>query len=278
LAEAKQKTAAFKIAKDFNEPAKQNSWGKIKVVHMTLQHDKCAYCERKLGSKRYGKGEHDMEHYRPKNAVKAWPTEKMKKNGKYKYPFTTGGAAEKGYYLLAYNAFNYATACKSCNSSLKSNYFPIAGARVIETRDFKKLQKEKPYLIYPLGGLDDDPEELITFEGILPVPKVKNTSDLRYQRARVTIDFFALDTRDDLNELRAGIILAVWQAYQVLHDPHAGPDDKADAQTIIDLAKSARSPQTNCARAFLKLCSENAAVAHEFKNRASQYINSLVNK
>lgn len=275
LHEAKEKTKAFKAAKTFNEPAKQNSWGTIKGVYMTLQHDKCAYCERKLGSKQYGKGEHDVEHYRPKNAVKDWPPQKKKKNRRYNYSFPTGGATEQGYYLLAYNIFNYATACKSCNSSLKSNYFPIAGTRVTDSTDFKKLKQEKPYLIYPLGNLDADPEELITFEGILPVPKVKNASDPEYQRARVTIDFFELDTRDDLNELRAQIILTLWVAYQALHDPHAGVEHKADAQKIIDLAQSARAQHTNCARAFLTLCDANIEAARAFKNCAQQYIDSL---
>jgi hypothetical protein len=275
LREAKGKTKAFKDAKTFNEPAKQNSWGTIKGVYMTLQHDKCAYCERKLGSKQYGKGEHDVEHYRPKNAVKDWPPKKKKQNRQYNYSFPTGGATAQGYYLLAYNIFNYATACKSCNSSLKSNYFPIAGTHVTDSADFKKLKKEKPYLIYPLGNLDADPEELITFEGILPVLKVKDASDPEYQRARVTIDFFVLDTRDDLNELRAEIILVLWLAHQVLHDPHADAERKAHAQAVIDLGQSARAPQTNCARAFLKLCDANIEQARKFKNDAQQYIHSL---
>jgi hypothetical protein len=270
LAAAAKKTAAFRAAKDFTEPARQNSWSQIKSVFMQIQHNKCAYCERRLGSQAYGKGEHDIEHFRPKNAVKAWPTEKMKQSGKYDYGFATGEATDKGYYLLAYNIFNYTTACKSCNTSLKSNYFPIAGKRVGASDDFDRLKKEKPFLIYPLGQTDDDPEELITFHGILPVPKFK--SGHRYRRARVTIDFFDLDTREELLRLRAEVIQKIWLAFIILNEQQASNEARKIAQQIIDRALSSSIDQAACARAFYRLCQEDHKLARTFAEQADQFL------
>lgn len=274
LAEAKQKTSAFRKAKDFNEPAEQNSWSDIKGAYMKLQHNKCAYCERVLGSLQFGKIEHDVEHFRPKNAIKAWPTAKMKTSRGLNYTFATGDAADNGYYLLAYHILNYTTACKTCNTSLKSNYFPIAGARNIASSDFRKLKQEAAFLLYPLGKLDENPEDLITFEGVIPVPKIK--TGVAYQRARITIDFFAL-TRDDLLQRRARILQHLWLAFQTLEDPQVTAQRKQLAQRIIDLGISAKSEQSACARAFLQLCRQDRNLAEVYVEQAAQYLNSLPN-
>ena len=274
LAKAKQKTAVFRKAKDFNEPASQNSWSDIKGVYMKLQHNKCVYCERVLGSPQFGKIEHDVEHYRPKNAVKVWPTAKMKSSGALNYPFSTGEASDNGYYLLAYSIFNYATACKTCNSSFKSSYFPIAGARNIHSSGFTKLKLEVPFLLYPLGSSDEDPEALITFDGVIPVPKIKTGS--KYQRARVTIDFFAL-TRDDLLQRRAQILQYLWLAFLTLDDPQTTDQRREVAQRIIDLGISAKSEQAACARAFYQLCQQDRNLAESYVEQAAQYLASLPN-
>src|SRR5207342_665422 len=87
---------------------------------------KCAYCERKLEAEEYGKGEQDVEHFRPKNSVRSWhlPAELAQQG------VALGSVANpsSGYYLLPYHLFNYCAACKPCNSAIKSDYFPIAGA------------------------------------------------------------------------------------------------------------------------------------------------------
>ena len=75
-----------------------------------------------------------------------------------------------GYYRLAYHIFNYAAACKPCNSALKKNGFPIAGTYRLEADDLEALKDEEAYLIYPLGDMDEDPEELIEFHGVVPRP------------------------------------------------------------------------------------------------------------
>jgi hypothetical protein len=266
LKKATQKTETFRTAGDFNEPDSKNSWSEIKSAFIQLQNNKCAYCERQLGHDRRSRIEHDVEHFRPKNAVKLWPADGSGR----KYRFATGDASDKGYYLLAYNIFNYTTSCKTCNSTLKSNFFPVYGSRLTNTDDFAALKAEKHLLVYPLGDLDTDPESLITFQGVLPVPKVR--SGEKYRRARVTIDFFELDTREDLNRQRAGIILSLWLAHRVLQIPDTSDEDRADARRILDLAISSSSAHTNCARAFAKLCRQDVVKAREFKERAAQIV------
>lgn len=266
MAKARQKTDVFRTAREFNEPANHNSWGEIKGAFIRIQMNKCAYCERSFGYSRRSRIEHDIEHFRPKNSVKLWPP-----NGSnLSYSFATGDADEKGYYLLAYNILNYTTACKTCNSILKTTHFPILARRKTDTDDFAALKNEKPLLIYPIGDLDDDPETLINFEGILPVPKYKRGD--RYRRARVTIDLFELDTREDLPKQRAEIILKLWLAHSVLRSLGINGEVRADAQKIINLATSPSSPRTNCARAFSRLCEQDLTKAREYKERAEKLI------
>ncbi len=263
LAKAKKKTAAFRVAKQFNEPDSKNSWGEIKEVFMRLQHHKCAFCDRLLSGPPYGRIEHDLEHFRPKKAVMAWEK-------KSSYRFASGAGAKHGYYLLAYNIFNYATSCKTCNTKYKANYFPIACARRLETDDLALLAQEQPYLIYPLGSLDNDPEELITYRGILPVPKYR--SGHKYRRARVTIDLFELDSREDLRRLRAEIIQKLWLAFSTLQRRHNSDEDAQLARRIIDHACSPQTSQTACARAFYDLCHTDKSSAYKFAQEADDYL------
>ena len=80
---ADTRTAELKIAKAYTSGSP--SWSDVKSVYMRLQYNKCAYCERPLGSNI----EQDVEHFRPKNAVKAWPG---RIKGGPKYSFSSGPA------------------------------------------------------------------------------------------------------------------------------------------------------------------------------------------
>lgn len=237
---------------------------------MRLQRNKCAYCERVLGSVKYGKIEHDLEHFRPKNAVKEWPTTAMNRDSHYNYDFATGDKMENGYYLLAYNILNYATACKSCNSKFKSTYFPIAGTRSPHSANFTQLQKESPFLLYPLGTVDDDPEDILTFTGIIPVPKVK-TGD-SYRRARITIDFFVLNGRKELRRGRAKVIQLIWVAWLILENQQATAPEQRYAQQAINTALDKSAEHTACARAFYKRCQSDRASANDFAQEAGDYL------
>ena len=168
---AKKRLARFKTDKKYNE--KSGIWSDIKRIYVELQYRKCAYCEKQLEGPRYGLIEHDVEHFRPKSSVAAWPL--GERAAKLKYRFATGGKSERGYYLLSYHLLNYCTACKSCNTPLKSNHFPVSRKRGPMDADApEQLSGEGPLLIYPIGDIDSDPEDLITFQGVVAVPRVKS--------------------------------------------------------------------------------------------------------
>src|SRR5262249_50416814 len=155
--------------------------------------------------------------FRPKAAVTFWkvPARLTKVGVAVTQP--AGVKSEPGYSQLAYHLLNYAMACKQCNSVLKKNYFPIAGSRTSGGNDPTKMSSEKPLLIYPVGGRDDDPEDLITFEGLSPVPKA--SAGFNRQRALVTIELFKLDhvpTRRLLFKGRAYLIRLLYLELEAL--------------------------------------------------------------
>jgi len=266
---ARERTATFKKLKKYKEPP-SSIWGEIKTVFMKAQRYKCAFCEWPLGGARRGKITYDVEHFRPKNKVKEWPPTMIKGKKGLKYSFSTGGDYPGGYYLLAYNILNYTVACKICNTPLKSNYFPIAGNRGDPTEDLESLnQTEKPLLIYPLGTIDTDPEKLITFIGIRAVPIAKRGHN--YKRARVTIDFFELNEREELWYGRFSVIRELWRA---LKDVHTGNDTYivADSRERIKWYLSPGSPHTNCARVFYKAFRDDPALAASTYKAAKKYM------
>jgi hypothetical protein len=198
LARARERTDRLRAAGRYEESS--GIWSEIKAVFRRLQAQKCAFCERQLAGEPFGAIEHDVEHYRPKSSVRKWPPASRA----IRYDFDTGDEFETGYYLLAYSVFNYVTACKVCNTPLKSNYFPIAGRRGSATVDNPdRLARERPFLPFPLGDTDSDPEELISFDGILAVPTSPDLVSHEWRRAAVTIDFFALNEREELRRERA---------------------------------------------------------------------------
>jgi hypothetical protein len=236
---AANRTAHFRAVGRYDEASGQAIWGDIKAVYMALQYNKCAYCETLLEGPPYGRIVHDIEHYRPKNSVKRWPTPSIRKKQNITYRFQTGSAWGDGYYLLAYHLLNYATACKPCNSTLKRDYFPIYGPQRVLSDTLANYRAEDPLLIYPFSDVDDDPEELITFEGIIAVPK--KTSGLPNYRARVTIDFFDLNGRDFLRRSRAFQIKLLWDQLSISqHGPD--PARRQEAHEFIHILLSPRSP------------------------------------
>jgi hypothetical protein len=261
---AGERTEHFRQVGKYDESS--SIWSEIKSVYMKIQHDKCAYCERQLE----GKIEQDVEHFRPKNPVKKWPTVQMQR--KLKYDFPCGDAWDEGYFLLSYHIWNYCTACKNCNTIMKSNSFPIAESRGPQNEDpLALLQFELPYLIYPLGDHDDDPEHLINFLGMLPMPVSNDITTHEYRRARVTIDFFNLVGRELLRQERAEKIMVL---FRFLEDLDKDPTDE-DAKFYMELAQDSRSTHVNCSNSFIKLYKEDRAMAENLKNIARDYLKSL---
>jgi len=134
----------------------------VKHVLMQLQHHKCCYCESKFRSFH----DADIEHYRPKTAVKqSVGADKL-------YP---------GYYWLAYRWDNLLISCTDCNRRYKGMLFPLVDATVRARSHQDDIKMEQPLFVNP-GS--DNPRDHIHFHGPEPVPKT--------EIGRVTIDSLGL--------------------------------------------------------------------------------------
>jgi hypothetical protein len=281
LAKAKKLTEELK-----KSPSKPiaSKWSEIKSVYTKLQHGKCAFCERLLGEHELASVEFDVEHFRPKNAVKPWPPKEEPGNQPRFANLPRSRGKGKGYRFLAYHHLNYASSCKTCNSRLKANYFPIAGRHNFRGEDPKALlQSERPYLIYPLGDFDDDPENIIAFEGYLAVPRTpSNVDQYRYDRARVTIAFFRLNKeRDDILVLRAKQLEDLLSKLEIMQGSNSAAKRKQVWQDIQRLGHEA-SHHAGCVRSLLRLYGEpegspptSRALALEYLELARDYWRSI---
>ncbi|SDA53941.1 MULTISPECIES: hypothetical protein [unclassified Janthinobacterium] len=236
-------------------------WGEIKEVYIALQGEKCAYCETKLAGITYASKVHEVEHFRPKSRVRAWPGT-LPRLTAYVPPCATGAASAGGYHLLAYNPFNYAIACTRCNSSLKSDYFPVRANRLFSEQDPGKLLIEEPLLIYPISDFDIDPESVITFVGVQAVPRYKQGA--HYQRARITIDFFDLN-HEDLTTRRAEVIGGLYVALLAMD---LYPAKGKVFQEQIDLLIGPKSCFSACGKAYLALWETDVVLAEQLGEAA----------
>lgn len=174
-------------------------WGKVKQTYTDLQGKKCIFCDLKLLSR--GSANADLEHFRPKGKIAAWPKGKGSAYGR-----SLGAAQPSGYYWLAYDPLNYASSCKHCNSALKRCAFPILGTRGTPHNSIAKLNAtEQPLLLFPFGPSGDDPARFFAFNGVIVMPK-PGLSPEDELRARITIDFFDLNHGDII---RARLEIAV---------------------------------------------------------------------
>jgi hypothetical protein len=264
IGKAKTRTQQFIKAKKFED--KSPIWGDVKPIFITLQQKKCIFCERQFEGPELGTIEYDLEHFRPKSGVKRWNGPR-KSAGSYR---ATGADSSSGYYWLAYSLDNYAASCKVCNSPLKSNYFPIAGKRATHRGGADSLKKEKQYLCYPIGAGDDDPETLITFEGTIAIPAAK--SGHRRARAEVIIDFFELNSRDQLHQQRAKQIVLLGNALEKIGAKTADDVDRS----LVEMITSPRMPHTACSRAHAALWKKSPAHANDIYQLCRKLVAGLV--
>ena len=163
---------------------------------------------------------------------------------------------------------NYAVACKPCNSGLKKDYFPIAGDYDLNGEDPAEMGAERPWLFYPIGSGDIDPEEVISFRGIFP--RSEHADPNLKQRGLATITFLGLDdvnARKNLLRDRAWIVV-------LLHGQLAKATDQGDAAARA-LAKSllvSNSSHSNCARSFARLFQEVRAEADAVAEEAEKFL------
>jgi hypothetical protein len=238
-------------------------WGEVKGVYMKLQHHKCAYCERPMAESPEAKLEYDVEHFRPKSRVTPWPDQDTAKRLRIRYKVRSGAA--RGYPLLAHDPRNYAVTCKVCNSPLKADHFPIDGRPAHSGSDITKLDaREKPLLLFPLGVEGSAPEELLTFKGIVPVPAKRG--GYARKRARVSIDFFRLHLRGELNTGRAHCLVLLWDKLQLAR--MGTPGQRRDAEEVLERTRQGDFPFAGCARAFLDLHARDPETAEAYYRAA----------
>jgi len=119
----------------------------VKQCLLAAQHNKCCYCESKFRSTSYG----DIEHYRPKGAVKREP------GAKKEYP---------GYHWLANEWENLLVSCQICNQQHKGMLFPLRNPEARARSYYEDVSAEEPLLINP--GTQD-PRKHIGFSNEEPV-------------------------------------------------------------------------------------------------------------
>jgi hypothetical protein len=260
-AKADARTAKFVKAKGYSETS--SLWSTVKPVFMRAQFNKCVFCERQLENEQYGKIEFDVEHFRPKSSVKAWPDPDGHPD--LDYAFGTGDASPSGYYWLAYDVENYAASCKPCNSALKSNYFPIAGDRGTAGSSVTDLYREQPLLCYPLGSGDADPENLVSFVATVATPRAPAGHD-RY-RGQVIIDFFDLNGRLNLHRQRAAMIAMFGGPLLAKQEGNATQADDKVIARINDPAL----PHASCVRSFKRLFDEDPELGERVWDKCRIY-------
>ena len=259
---AQNKLDDFRILEKYEESS--SIWSEIKAIFMRIQSYKCAYCERALEPEEIGKVEHDVEHFRPKGSVKKWNSDvDWEAQG---VPITSVAGLSGGYYMLSYALLNYCMSCKPCNSSLKGDRFPIAGNYDLSSEDCTSLfTSERPYLIYPISDIDQDPEELIEFHALSPRPVSSDSHEK--SRALVTIEFFKLDDpnkRSNLFKERAECIVLLYFMLTI-----EGNYDEMIASRVASSAKHA-----NCSRSFKRLYENDPTEAEQVFELASGFMES----
>lgn len=248
-------------------------WSEIKDIYINLQHSKCAFCEKPLE----GRIEQDVEHFRPKTEVEHWtvPADLLPELSKAGVAIgqAKDGSSEPGYRFLAYLPFNYAAACKPCNSVLKGNFFPVVGPRMTDAKEPPAPSSERALLIYPVGTIDVDPESLITFvEGVVPQPLKK--SGFGRVRALVTIAVFRLGDPIERKVFFQGRARAIQHLYLNLRAMQWDPDPAiADAATRnVTQMLSPAAPFASCLRSFHRLFHDSPDEAREVFSRIAEFL------
>lgn len=145
----------------------------IKNLLLSIQKDKCAYCECSI----YMGTNNSIEHYRPKNSY-------IQKHGRKEH--------RPGYYWLAYDLSNLFVACRTCNSR-KANFFPLLLHTTRCPNHHNSIAKEEPLIINPL---EIDPSDHIFFDKNIIKPKTL--------KGKITIKYLDLN-RINLSDERKNV-------------------------------------------------------------------------
>jgi hypothetical protein len=110
------------------------------------------------------------------------------------------------------------------------------------------------------------PETLIAFRGLVPRP-IGGAAPR--QRARITIELLGLKDREDLQFVRAQVIMGLWFA---LERCDAGSERKRNAAArAVEAMTGIGAPMSACAVSFLRLYEEKHDAAEEIAEAAIDY-------
>ena len=274
------KRSAAALSKFTSNPDAKISplWSEIKPVFTRLQHGKCAFCERPLGADEVAAYEQDVEHFRPKKGVVSWPPRKPIGGMPHPADLPASQQAGAGYRKLPFHELNYIVACKTCNTRCKGNYFPIAGSK----HEFTAMNpiglgsKEKPYLIFPLGQLDDDPESLVTFLGFrAEVPA--GAKGYNKERGQVTIHFFLLNDPARADQLFLGRATQLELLYRKILAFERSPVKRRQEAWNDAIAEcSSVNPFAGCVRAMIRLYLRDPEAARQLMLEACDYRRTML--
>ena len=178
----------------------------VKNALLHAQHGKCCYCESKFRANSPG----DVEHYRPKGAVKQTDGQSVE------YP---------GYYWLAYDWNNLLVSCEVCNRSHKKNLFPLKNPDIRARSHHERIANEKPLFINPVSK---DPRKHIRFQG----PTLFSCTKF----GRVTINGMDLN-RHDLEEDRRSVLNLLRGQCEIIRLGVDRPNDQ-EFQALVKKAQT----------------------------------------
>jgi uncharacterized protein (TIGR02646 family) len=178
----------------------------VKRALLEVQHEKCAFCE----AKPLHVSDGDVEHFRPKAAVRQDDADALHR---------------PGYYWLAYEWTNLLFSCERCNRRHKKNFFPLfdPARRARSHRD--AVVAEAPLFIDPSA---EDPRPLISYRQHVPIAVGGNA------RGEQTIEALGL-RRPELNADRERHLSRL----PLLHIVARHPDVPAALRALarVDLVK-----------------------------------------
>ena len=200
--------------KTFKSKKKIYGHKSVRRALRNVQHSKCCYCEAKIGATSY----RNVEHYRPKGAVK----QSVTSNNKY-----------PGYYWLAYDWDNLLMSCTVCNNN-KSTLFPLEDEGTRARSHHDNIEAETALFINPAI---DDPQEHIYFHREEPIP----ISEM----GRKTIECLEL-RRPDLQESRRTCLesLEVLRSLIVAGENFDNPNMQEQIKKAKDHLETAVSPES----------------------------------
>lgn len=176
----------------------------VKRTLLRMQHAKCAFCE----ARPLHVSDGDVEHYRPKAAVRQGETDPLQR---------------PGYYWLAYDWENLLFACERCNRRHKKSQFPLHDAAVRARRHTDDVSREQPLFVDPAR---EDPALLIGFRGHVPFARGGDV------RARATLKALGL-RRFHLNRDREEHLEMLWAVYAIATLPAAPAAERRRAEDLL---------------------------------------------